>query len=86
MNDRGSIPGGSDTGISFSLCHRPQTSPRANPASYPMGMGVKRPEREAIPPSLRYIFVAWSLIKHRDFTFTKPILTWLSPIPDVFSR
>jgi len=27
----------------------------------------------AIPPLLQYTFMAWCLVKHRDFTFTLPI-------------
>jgi hypothetical protein len=49
-----------------------------------LSLGVKRPEREAdhLPPSnaevknawcytstLQYVFMAWCLVKHRDFTF-----------------
>jgi hypothetical protein len=31
----------------------------------------------AIPPLFQYVFMAWCLVKHKDFTFTLPYLVVL---------
>jgi hypothetical protein len=52
--------------------HRVRTDFGAHPASYPMGTGVKQPEREAdhsspnaIPPLSQYAFMAWCSVKEK---------------------
>jgi hypothetical protein len=78
----------------FSLHHRVQNDSGAHPASYPMVLGalsleIKRPGREAnhspqCSAEVKYVFMAWCLVKQRDnFAFT--LLTWsLSAVRIVF--
>jgi len=69
----------------FPLCHHVHASCGANPASYPVGtgdsQGMKLTTHLHLVPRLRmygvvlpipqYIFVAWYLLKHREYlTFT----------------
>jgi hypothetical protein len=66
MDNRASIPGRVNDGISF--CHRVQTGSGAHPASYPMGIRVSPIRLHGV--ILNYA-MAWYLLKHKvNFTFT----------------
>jgi hypothetical protein len=80
LNDRGS---GVRWGLGIPLFHRVQTDSRAHAASYPMatrGRGVKLTTHLHLVPRSKnawrytstpqYVFMAWCLVKHKDFTFT----------------
>jgi len=70
VDDRGSVPGRDNDGVS-SLRHCVQTGTRVHPGSYQRGPGVNRPSRETddSPPSSVEVNV-WSYASTSQYIFT----------------